>query len=77
MELPPPPPPDENAITKRDSDLKIYFANLTHDHVEIEKLFTSVAEQLATMPRIGGNHKLAKEWQGLSRVSCMGGIYAG
>ena len=49
-------------------DLKAQFAQLAKDHEEIQRLFKSVAGQLATTPKIGEDHELCREWNGLFKV---------
>ncbi|KIP06999.1 hypothetical protein PHLGIDRAFT_35691 [Phlebiopsis gigantea 11061_1 CR5-6] len=46
-------------------DLKSQFAQLAKDHDEIQRLFKSVAGQLATTPKIGEDHELCAEWDAL------------
>ena len=50
-------------------DLKESFAQLLKDHEEIQRLFKSVATQLDTTPKIGGEHELTTEWHHLAKVS--------
>lgn len=69
MELHPPPPPYEDVVDeKRESSLKVSFAELARDHAEIEKLFKKVAEQLTAMPKIAEDHELVKDWDNLRKV---------
>lgn len=49
-------------------DLKESFAQLSRDHEEIQRLFKSVATQLETTPKIGDEHELSREWDGLFKV---------
>lgn len=51
-----------------EKDLKESFAQLSRDHDEIRHLFKSVANQLETTPRIGEDHELCMEWDGLFKV---------
>ncbi|GJE92795.1 hypothetical protein PsYK624_089520 [Phanerochaete sordida] len=52
---------------QREHDLKASFAHVTRDHEEIQKLFTRVAAQLESTPKIGEDHELTMEWEGLLR----------
>lgn len=49
--------------------LKDAFSKLVKDHDEIKKLFVSVAAELEATPKIGKDHELCEEWNGLRQVS--------
>ena len=49
--------------------LKDAFSKLVKDHEEIQKLFISVAAELEATEKIGKDHELCKEWNGLRQVS--------
>ncbi|THH29274.1 hypothetical protein EUX98_g4928 [Antrodiella citrinella] len=45
--------------------LKDAFSKLVKDHEEIKNLFVSVAAELEATPKIGKDHELCREWNGL------------
>lgn len=49
--------------------LKDAFSKLVKDHEEIQTLFVSVAAELEATQKIGKDHDLCKEWNGLRQVS--------
>ncbi|KAI0694991.1 hypothetical protein C8T65DRAFT_666180 [Cerioporus squamosus] len=61
------PPPNYDEIAGSSHRFREYFATLSSDQLDIQKLFETVAEKLRQTPGIGETHPLCSEWNTLRK----------